>query len=154
MNRDLRVYVDGASRKDGRGGWGYVVYEGVIELHYACGGAYNTTNNRMELMAAIRALRSFPPGERLTVVSDSKYVVEGILTYMDMWLMTNWRTSTNKPVKNTDLWKTLGELDVDRHVQWEWVKGHTGNIGNERADELAGLGVPEKKGMMDDVRRI
>lgn len=140
--RNLIAYCDGASRKDGRGGWGYAVYENQYEIRYDFGGETNTTNNRMELMAAIRCLRSFPTGTALTLYSDSKYVVDGILDHMDMWLMTNWRTGGNKPVKNQDLWEALALQDVNRVVDWRWVKGHTGVVGNERADQLAGMGIP------------
>lgn len=140
--RAFTVYCDGASRKDGRGGWGYAVFQGSVLLRSDYGGEFDTTNNRMELMAAIKALRSFVPGTVLTVYSDSQYVIQGILEHMDDWLFRDWRTSGNKPVKNRDLWEMLGNLDVDRTVRWEWVKGHTGNYGNELADQLAGKGVP------------
>lgn len=140
--RAFTVYCDGASRKDGRGGWGYAVYEGSVLLRSDCGGEYDTTNNRMELMGAIKALRTFTPGTAVKVVSDSQYVVKGITEYLDDWLQRNWRTGGNKPVKNQDLWEQLGHLDADRKVTWEWVKGHTGNPGNEMADSLATKGVP------------
>lgn len=141
----MDIYCDGASRKDGRGGWGLVVYEDSIEVAFGCGGEYNTTNNRMELKAAIMAVRWLPVGVIATIHSDSKYVVDGILEHMDIWLRTGWRSSSNQPVKNVDLWEELGNLDVDRVIDWRWVKGHTGVVGNERADELAGLGIPKEK---------
>jgi len=136
------VYCDGASRKDGRGGWGYVAYQGRRELRRGAGGDWDTTNNRMELMGAICALKSLPFGATVTVFSDSKYVIEGITEYLDDWLARNWRTSGNKEVKNRDLWEELGHLDADRCVTWRWVKGHAGTPGNELADKLAGSGVP------------
>lgn len=137
------AYCDGSSRKDGRGGWGYVVYAGHTELKQACGGEYETTNNRMELTAAIRALQSLPVGSRVRVYSDSNYVIQGITEHIDAWLQTGWRTSGNAPLKNRDLWEVLGNLDCDFEVDWRWVKGHSSVPGNERADRLAALGVPE-----------
>lgn len=141
----LSVYCDGASRKDGRGGWAYVIYRGDVELRREVGGAIDTTNNRMELTGAIRALKSLPHGAKVTVYSDSKYVTEGITDYLDGWLSRNWRTSGNKAVKNQDLWEELGHLDADRRVTWQWVKGHAGVPGNELADRLASIGVPPTK---------
>lgn len=143
MDKDI-AYCDGASRKDGRGGWGYVVMRGPSVVRAACGGDTGTTNNRMELMGAIMALRSYQRGAEVTIVSDSKYVVDGILDHADLWLKTNWRTSSNQPVKNRDLWETLIRLDVDRVVDWQWVKGHSGDPGNERADKLASIGIPDE----------
>lgn len=145
--RALSIYTDGASRKDGRGGWGYAVFEGPILLYRDFGGFYGTTNNRMELMAAIKGLRSRPAEMRdlLEVYSDSQYVVKGITEYLDLWLQTGWRTGGNKPVKNRDLWEQLAELDVSRRVAWKWVRGHDGDVGNELADKLAGQGVPKPR---------
>jgi ribonuclease HI len=137
------VYCDGASRKDGRGGWGFVVYVRRQEVHAECGGEYNTTNQRMELFAAVMALLHFPAGAKLTIYSDSQYVIKGITEYMDVWARGNWRTSSNKPLKNADLWEQLGWLDVERLVTWRWVAGHSGDEGNDRADQLATQGVPE-----------
>lgn len=138
----FNIYTDGASRKDGRGGWGYVVFQGAVQLYHDYGGVRDTTNNQMELLAAIKGLRSRPAGDIITLYSDSQYVVKGITEYMDLWLRTGWRTGANKPVKNQDLWETLAELDVDRKVTWQWVRGHIGDVGNELADKLAGRGVP------------
>lgn len=142
----MDIYCDGASRKDGRGGWGFVMYppKSKVELAYGCGGEHNTTNNRMELKAAIMAVRWLPVGAAATLHSDSKYVIDGILEHMDIWLRTGWRSSSNQAVKNVDLWVELANLDVDRVLSWQWVKGHSGVVGNERADELAGLGVPKE----------
>lgn len=145
LRRHYHLYCDGASRKDGRGGWGYTVLENGMELRYAMGGAQETTNNRMELTAAIRGLRSLPRGSLVTVYCDSKYVIDGITSHIDIWLANGWRAAGNKPVKNRDLWEQLGEQDVERRTQWVWVRGHTGVWGNERADELAGLGVPKER---------
>lgn len=141
-----RIYCDGASRKDGRGGWGFVVYRGNVRQRTEFGGAFDTTNNRMELQAAIEALKTISIGARVEVICDSKYVVEGILEHVDLWLRTGWRTSGNKPVKNVDLWQELVVLDIDRKVRWTWVKGHAGDVGNEEADAAAARGVPKVKG--------
>lgn len=146
----IKIYCDGASRKDGRGGWGFVVYEDDREVVARKGGAFGTTSNAMELTAAIASLEwadanCLPEGTSLTVLSDSKYVVLGITEYMDTWLRAGWRTSGNKPLKNQDLWERLCALDCEVCPDWEWVKGHSGVIGNERADTLAGAGVPEVK---------
>lgn len=146
MKSLLSVYCDGASRKDGRGGWGYAVFEGAILLFTESGGEFETTNNRMELLAAIKALRSVKhrrASSIITIYSDSAYVVNGITDHVDMWLQTNWRTSANQPVKNKDLWQNLVDIDVVVKPEWKLVKGHAGIYGNELADELAGKGVPE-----------
>lgn len=141
------IYCDGASRKDGRGGWGAHIRRPartrigyVVEDIY--GGEYETTNNRMELMAAIEALWYIPEGSTVTVVCDSKYVVDGITEYIDGWERCGWRTSSNQPLKNADLWYELKQAASIHTVAWQWVKGHSGDEGNEKADELAGLGVP------------
>ena len=138
----LNIYCDGASRKDGRGGWGLAAYWHDKLMFEECGGAFDTTNNRMELQGAIEALKCYDPGTEMTIHSDSQYVVQGILEHIDLWLRTGWRTSGNNPVKNQDLWEELATLDVERKVTWLWVKGHSGVPGNERADALATLGVP------------
>lgn len=140
------IYCDGASRKDGRGGWGFVVYFHDDEIDFKCGGAYDTTNNRMELTAAIEALK-WAKSHRgtYTIACDSQYVIKGVTEYLDAWLQMGWRTGANKPVKNDDLWEILGHLDCDVQPRWEWVRGHNGDVGNERADELAGLGIPKER---------
>ena len=150
MQPEFIVYTDGASRKDGRGGWGYAVW--YDECWWEdCGGTYDTTNNRMELQGVISALSmidSFAENEERIAIqlwADSQYVLMGISEYIDDWKLRNWRTSGNKPVKNRDLWEILDEL-VQRHdIDWQWVKGHTGVEGNERADTLATRGVPPER---------
>lgn len=144
---EFTVYTDGASRKDRRGGWGYAIW--FDECWWEdCGGEYETTNNRMELMGAISALTLIDslaePGERLNIQlwADSKYVLDGITEYVDGWEFRGWRTGSNHPVKNQDLWEMLDALARRHDIDWQWVKGHTGNEGNERADRLAGRGVP------------
>lgn len=141
------VYTDGASRKDGRGGWGFAIWYDETWWE-ECGGEHDTTNNRMELMGAIAGINHLhclsEPDERLSIElwSDSRYVIDGITEYIDDWMFRNWRTSGNKPVKNVDLWKWLHELNQAHDIEWRWVKGHTGNEGNERADVLASRGIP------------
>lgn len=148
MNRNYTVYCDGASRKDRRGGWGAVIVSGSSRDRGAStqeiyGAGTDTTNNRMELMGAIEALWTLPEKSSVTVVSDSQYVVKGITQYVHAWVPT-WRTSEDKPVKNDDLWKELLSA-VARHsqVEWQWVKGHSGHVYNERADHLATRAIQE-----------
>lgn len=135
------VYCDGASRKDGRGGWGVSLRYGNRQKDI-CGGEYDTTNNRMELIAAMEGLKLCPKEAVAVVVSDSQYVIKGVTEYLPDWKQRGWRTGGNKPVANTDLWQEMEEVISGRVIVWEWVKGHTGHPGNERADYLAGLGVP------------
>lgn len=138
------VYCDGASRKDGRGGWGASIRkagEPNIDLY---GGDVGTTNNRMELTGALEALWYLPEQSLIDVFSDSEYVVKGASEYLEGWARAGWRTSANKPLKNSDLWQEL-QAAVARHqsVTWSWVPGHSGHEGNERADALSQLGVPD-----------
>lgn len=131
------IYTDGAcSGNPGPGGWGVVLRYGdaVKELH---GGEKVTTNNRMELMAAITALESLTRPVPVEMYTDSKYVLDGITKWIPGWKRNGWMTSTRKPVKNVDLWQRL-DAAIQRHqINWHWVKGHNGDPGNERADELA-----------------
>lgn len=141
------VYCDGASRKDGRGGWGCSIRH-LGKQRDICGGDYDTTNNRMELTAAIEALLAIDDihmgrRQQITVVSDSQYLIKGVTEQAEDWKFRNWRTSANKPIKNKDLWVKLLSVVARHDIEWSWVKGHTGNPGNERADKLAGMGVPE-----------
>ena len=101
------------------------------------GGAPSTTNNRMELMAAIRALEEIEPGSPVQVVTDSRYVMDGITSWMDNWRRRKWRTANGKPVKNQDLWQRLEQAAAKHDVTWQWIRGHTNDPGNERADALA-----------------
>lgn len=133
----ITIYTDGACRGNpGPGGWGVHFVEG--EDHY--GGEQNTTNNRMELMAAIVALQKVS-GQSCVIYTDSQYVRKGITEWMTNWKKNGWRTAAKKPVKNDDLWKELDALAVTTDVDWRWVKGHSGDPGNERADELANMGI-------------
>jgi ribonuclease HI len=135
MNRDIvEIYTDGACKGNpGAGGWGVLLkHDGKTrELH---GGEAHTTNNRMELMAAIRALEALERGTRVRLHTDSQYVQLGISKWIRDW---------KKPVKNLDLWRQLDELAGGHEIEWIWVRGHVGNVGNERADELANRGVAE-----------
>ena len=149
---DLFAYTDGAcSGNPGPGGWGALLIardgEAVLRERELNGGAPETTNNRMELMAAISALEALDRPSRLTVVTDSAYVKGGITEWLRGWKRNGWRTSSKKPVKNEDLWRRLDEAAARHDVTWEWVKGHAGHPENERADELARTGMaPFKPG--------
>ncbi|HEY5017220.1 MAG TPA: ribonuclease HI, partial [Streptosporangiaceae bacterium] len=137
------IYTDGAcSGNPGPGGWGVVLRYGAVvkELH---GGDRATTNNRMELLAAISALEALSRPVSVQLYTDSKYVLDGITKWINGWQRNGWLTSARKPVKNADLWRRLTEA-MNRHdVNWIWVKGHAGDPGNERADALARRGIEE-----------
>jgi len=137
----IKIYTDGACKGNpGVGGWGALILQDDknIELF---GGENETTNNRMELMAVIMALKEMSPSEELTIYTDSTYVQKGISEWIKNWKLNNWRSSNKRPVKNKDLWMQLDEASYARKINWEWVKGHAGNEGNEKADELANKGV-------------
>lgn len=137
MNEPVIIYTDGACRGNpGPGGWGVVLsYKGVTKE--LSGGEAETTNNRMELMAAIQALEHLNRPSVVRLYSDSNYVLKGITEWMTGWKKNGWKTSAKKPVKNQDLWQRL-EHAMGRHqIHWQWVKGHSGDKGNERADALA-----------------
>jgi ribonuclease HI len=142
----VEVWTDGACKGNpGPGGWGaYLRYAGHEKELF--GGAPATTNNRMELQAVIEALAALTRACRVVVHTDSQYVKNGITEWLPNWVRRGWRTADNKPVKNDELWKRLAQ-EVARHqVQWRWVKGHSGNEGNERADALANRGVELGRG--------
>ena len=142
----LFAYTDGAcSGNPGPGGWGALLIardgDVVVKERPLSGGEANTTNNRMELLAAINALEALERPSTITVVTDSTYVKNGVTSWIHGWKRNGWKTAAKKPVKNDDLWKRLDEAQ-DRHdVTWEWVKGHAGHPENERADELARAGM-------------
>jgi ribonuclease HI len=143
---ELFAYTDGAcSGNPGPGGWGALLLarEGtkVLKERTLSGGAGDTTNNRMELMAAISALEALERPSTLTVVTDSNYVKGGVTGWIFGWKKNGWRTASRKPVKNVDLWQRLDEAQARHQVTWEWVKGHAGHAENERADELAREGM-------------
>ncbi|MEM8627100.1 MAG: ribonuclease HI [Pseudomonadota bacterium] len=143
--KDVTVYTDGAcSGNPGPGGWGAILTYGdkTRELH---GGARQTTNNRMELTAAIEALNALKEPCRVALYTDSTYVKDGLTKWIHGWKRNGWKTAAKKPVKNEELWRAL-DAAVERHdVAWHWVKGHAGHPMNERADELARLGSSEAK---------
>ena len=135
------IYTDGAcSGNPGPGGWGvYLSYKGNEKD--LCGGEAQTTNNRMELMAAIQALDALKFPCSVELYTDSTYVKQGMLSWLEGWKKKGWRTASKKPVKNKDLWMQLDESQQRHQIQWKWVKGHAGDPGNERADELARQGM-------------
>ena len=137
----IDIYTDGACKGNpGAGGWGALLKSGA---HYKelYGGEPYTTNNRMELLAVIRALETLKRPSRVRVHTDSQYVQKGISVWIHDWKRRGWRTVEKKPVKNTDLWRRLDELATTHRIEWIWVKGHAGHPENERADALANLGV-------------
>ncbi len=148
---DLYAYTDGAcSGNPGPGGWGVVLQAKtgarVVRERDLNGGETDTTNNRMELTAAISALEALGRSTAITVVTDSNYVKDGITKWMFRWKENGWKTAGKKPVKNADLWQRLDEAQSRHQVAWEWVKGHAGHPENERADELAREGMAPFKG--------
>ena len=148
---DLYAYTDGAcSGNPGPGGWGAILIakdgNTVLKERELNGGEAHTTNNKMELMAAIASLEALERPTTLTIVTDSSYVKDGITSWIFGWKKRGWKTANNKPVKNEDLWKRLDAATQRHDVKWDWVKGHAGHPENERADELARAGMePFKK---------
>ena len=143
---ELFAYTDGAcSGNPGPGGWGALLIarerDAVLRERELSGGASETTNNRMELLAAISALEVLERPSRLTLVTDSAYVKDGITKWLAGWKRNGWKTAAKKPVKNEDLWKRLDDARSRHDVVWEWVKGHAGHPENERADALARAGM-------------
>ncbi len=143
---ELFAYTDGAcSGNPGPGGWGVLLLakeDGrVVKERTLSGGEAETTNNRMELMAAISALESLSRASDITVVTDSAYVKDGITKWIHAWKRNGWRTGGKKPVKNAELWQRLDAAQARHNVTWEWIKGHAGHPENERADELARAGM-------------
>ncbi len=142
----VEIFTDGACKGNpGAGGWGALLQFNGKELEL-CGGEPQTTNNRMELLAAIRALEALKRPCRVILHTDSRYVQQGISEWVHSWKLRGWKTADKKPVKNEDLWRRLDELAAAHHVQWVWVKGHAGHNGNERADQLANRGITQMAG--------
>jgi ribonuclease HI len=140
------IYTDGGCRGNpGPGGWGAIMQFGnhKKELY---GYEKETTNNRMELMAAICSLEQLKRPCKIVLTTDSQYVRQGITEWMAGWKQRGWKTAAKKPVKNKDLWQRLDDAVSQHDVEWQWVKGHSGHEGNERADELANRAMDEKKG--------
>jgi ribonuclease HI len=143
LTQVIEIYTDGACRGNpGPGGWGALLIAGKRQktMH---GGDPETTNNRMELTAAIEALNALKGHSNVILHTDSKYVMDGINEWMPNWKERGWKTAAKKPVKNKDLWQALDEATGRHDIDWRWVKGHDGNPGNEMADELANRGIDE-----------
>jgi len=142
MTAQVEIFTDGACRGNpGPGGWGAILRFGAVEKELS-GGEAETTNNRMELMAAISALEALKRPVSVDIHTDSTYVRDGITKWIHGWKKRDWRTADKKPVKNVDLWQRLDAAVGQHQVDWYWVKGHAGHPENERADELARLAVP------------
>ena len=155
----LMAYTDGAcSGNPGPGGWGVLMHavdgDAILKTRELSGGEAATTNNRMELMAAISALEALTRPSAITIITDSAYVKNGVTGWIHGWKRNGWKTSAKKPVKNVELWQRLDAAQQRHDVTWEWVKGHAGHPKNERADELARAGMaPFKPGKTDGKTR-
>jgi len=137
------IHTDGACRGNpGPGGWGAILRNGQNERELY-GGEPETTNNRMELMAAIQALEALKRPCEVTLVTDSEYVKKGITEWLAQWKQRGWKTAGKKPVKNQDLWQRLEQATHPHTIHWKWIRGHTGHPENERADRLANRGIDE-----------
>ncbi len=141
MNSEVEIFTDGACRGNpGPGGWGALLrYEGKEKE--MMGAEPDTTNNRMELMAAIRSLETLSKPCRVRLTTDSTYVKNGITEWIEGWKKRNWRTAGKKPVKNVDLWQRLDKVSAVHEIEWCWVKGHSGHVENDRVDELANIAI-------------
>ena len=134
----IQIYTDGAcSGNPGIGGWGVVILINNDEPTLLHGGELQTTNNKMELTAAIKALNYFHESKEIKIITDSKYVKEGIEKWIINWKKNGWKTASKKPVKNKELWMELDQQIIKHEITWEWVKGHAGEVYNEKADYLA-----------------
>ena len=141
--KNVIIYTDGACRGNpGLGGWGALIRRNGEERSL-WGGERDTTNNRMEMEAAIRGLESIVESSNITITTDSNYLKDGITQWLEGWKNKNWKTASKKPVKNQDLWMRLDELSQFHNVNWKWVKGHSGHRENEIADLLANKGIDE-----------
>ena len=137
----VTIYTDGACRGNpGPGGWGALLVSGSNEKELY-GGVAETTNNRMELTAAIEGLRALKRHGQVTIYTDSQYLRHGITEWIEQWKRKGWKTAARKAVKNEDLWRELDQIVIGKEIEWCWVKGHSGHPGNERADELANRGI-------------
>ena len=142
ISNTVEIFTDGAcSGNPGPGGWGLVLRYNGTEKELS-GSEVETTNNRMELMAAIEGLRALTRPMRIHIHTDSTYVKDGITKWIVNWKRNGWKTAAKKPVKNVDLWQALDDALVGHKVEWFWVKGHSGHVENERADALARAGIP------------
>lgn len=144
MPNTVIAYTDGACKGNpGPGGWGALVKVPGVAPQELYGGEVMTTNNRMELMGAIEALKKVPASSKVTLTTDSQYVIKGINEWLPGWKKNGWRTSKKEPVKNADLWQALDAARAGHNIDWVWVRGHTGDPGNEHADQLANRGCVE-----------
>ena len=140
----VNLYTDGACKGNpGPGGWGVVIIKNGMPVDEIYGGELNTTNNRMELLAVIHGLNKIEEGETVRVNTDSMYVKNGITSWINKWVENGWKTAAKKDVANKDLWVKLQTIVEVRRVTWNWVRGHSGDAGNERADFLANKGVSD-----------
>ena len=134
----FKIYTDGAcSGNPGKGGWAAIILDSDLNLSRISGSESNTTNNRMELLAAIIALQKIKKKSDITIFTDSKYVKNGITDWIKKWKLNNWKSSNKKPVKNKDLWIKLDNVCLKHKITWKWVKAHAGNKYNNLVDELA-----------------
>jgi len=143
QNMSVEIWTDGACKGNpGVGGWGALLRSGTHEKTL-CGGEVDTTNNRMEMMAVIEALRALTKPCEVVLHVDSQYVMKGMTQWLPNWKRRGWMTAGKQPVKNVDLWQALDALVQKHQVSWRWVRGHAGDPGNERADQLANQGVEQ-----------
>tara|TARA_Y100001936_G_scaffold251714_1_gene308674 strand:- start:7111 stop:7548 length:438 start_codon:yes stop_codon:yes gene_type:complete len=142
--KTVEIFTDGACRGNpGAGGWGVLIKMNGEEKSL-WGGERDTTNNRMEMLAAIKGLEHIDTGSKVILTTDSGYVKDGITKWLDNWKLNNWKTSSKKQVKNKDLWQRLDKLNSIHNVNWKWVKGHSGHRENEIADLLANRGIDDQ----------
>lgn len=151
-SRHVDIWTDGACKGNpGLGGWGALLRQGPHEK-VLFGGEPDTTNNRMELLAVIEALKALKRPCAVTVHTDSQYVQKGMTEWLPNWKRRGWKTADKKPVKNADLWQELEKQVAQHDLDWKWVRGHAGDPGNERADELANMGVEQTRTLLKSTR--